>query len=98
MLEDRGVRACLVNARHMKNVPGRRTDWHECQWIQCLDFQNRPIATIARAASEVPRGSGVGVPTKPIVLPGSTKKPTIWPLSLIPLTVVAVDPGGSTER
>jgi hypothetical protein len=20
----------------MKNVPGRRTDWHECQWIQYL--------------------------------------------------------------
>ena len=37
MLEDRGVRACLVNARHMKNVPGRRTDWHECQWIQYLN-------------------------------------------------------------
>ena len=27
---------CLVNARHMKNVPGRRTDWHECQWLQFL--------------------------------------------------------------
>jgi len=26
----------LVNARHMKNVPGRRTDWHECQWLQFL--------------------------------------------------------------
>jgi transposase len=36
ILEDRGVRACLVNARHMKNVPGRRTDWHECQWLQYL--------------------------------------------------------------
>jgi transposase len=36
LLEDRGVRACLVNARHMKNVPGRRTDWHECQWLQYL--------------------------------------------------------------
>lgn len=36
MLEDRGIRVCLVNARHMKNVPGRRTDWHECQWIQYL--------------------------------------------------------------
>jgi transposase len=36
MLEDRGVLACLVNARHMKNVPGRRTDWHECQWLQYL--------------------------------------------------------------
>ena len=25
-----------MNARHMKNVPGRGTDWHECQWIQFL--------------------------------------------------------------
>jgi hypothetical protein len=36
ILEQRGVRPCLVNARHMKNVPGRRTDWHECQWLQFL--------------------------------------------------------------
>jgi len=25
ILEQRGIRPCLVNARHMKNVPGRRT-------------------------------------------------------------------------
>ena len=36
MLEQRGIRPCLTNARHMKNVPGRRTDWHECQWLQFL--------------------------------------------------------------
>ena len=36
ILESRGLTACLVNARHMKNVPGRRTDWHECQWLQYL--------------------------------------------------------------
>lgn len=36
ILDQRGLRPCLVNARHMKNVPGRRTDWHECQWIQFL--------------------------------------------------------------
>jgi transposase len=36
ILEDHGIRPCLVNARHMKNVPGRRTDWHECQWLQYL--------------------------------------------------------------
>ena len=36
ILEQRGIRPCLVNARHMKNVPGRRTDWHECQWLQFL--------------------------------------------------------------
>src|ERR1017187_9690543 len=28
--------SALVNARNMKNVPGRRTDWHECQWLQFL--------------------------------------------------------------
>jgi hypothetical protein len=36
ILERRGLQPCVVNARHMKNVPGRRTDWHECQWIQFL--------------------------------------------------------------
>jgi transposase len=36
VLEQHGVRPCLVNARGMKNVPGRRTDWHECQWLQFL--------------------------------------------------------------
>ena len=30
------VRIIQVNARGMKNVPGRRTDWHECQWLQFL--------------------------------------------------------------
>ena len=39
ILEQRGIRPCLVNARHMKNVPGRRTDWHECQWLQFLHTQ-----------------------------------------------------------
>ena len=34
ILEQHGVKPCLVDARHMRNVPGRRTDWHECQWIQ----------------------------------------------------------------
>jgi len=36
ILEQPGIRPCLVNARHMKNVPGRRTDWHDCQWLQFL--------------------------------------------------------------
>ena len=36
ILESHGLKPCLVNARHMKNVPGRRTDWHECQWLQYL--------------------------------------------------------------
>ena len=36
LLAEYQVTPCLVNARHMKNVPGRRTDWHECQWLQYL--------------------------------------------------------------
>jgi transposase len=36
VLEAHGITPCLTNARHMKNVPGRRTDWHECQWLQYL--------------------------------------------------------------
>jgi hypothetical protein len=34
VLERHGIKPCLVDARGMKNLPGRRTDWHECQWIQ----------------------------------------------------------------
>lgn len=36
VLEQHGIKACLVNPRNMKNVPGKRTDFHECQWIQHL--------------------------------------------------------------
>ena len=36
VLDRRGLRPQLVDARHMKNVPGRRTDWQECQWLQYL--------------------------------------------------------------
>ena len=36
MLEEHGIQPCLVNPRNMKNVPGKRTDFHECQWIQHL--------------------------------------------------------------
>jgi transposase len=36
VVEKHEVKPCLVDARGMKNVPGRRTDWHECQWLQFL--------------------------------------------------------------
>ena len=36
ILESRGFEVCLVNARHVKNVPGRRTDVCDCQWLQFL--------------------------------------------------------------
>lgn len=36
LLEARGFQVYLVNARHLKNVPGRKTDVLDCQWIQQL--------------------------------------------------------------
>ena len=36
ILEARGFEVCLVNARHVKNVPGRKSDVMDCQWIQQL--------------------------------------------------------------
>jgi transposase len=36
ILEARGIRPCLVNAQHVKNVPGRKTDVADCQWLQYL--------------------------------------------------------------
>jgi transposase len=36
ILERRGFEVCLVNARYYQNVPGRRTDVSDCQWLQYL--------------------------------------------------------------
>ena len=36
ILEARGLEVCLVNAQHVKNVPGRKTDVSDCQWLQYL--------------------------------------------------------------
>src|SRR4051795_10286361 len=36
ILEERNFHVHLVNAHHVKNVPGRKTDVSDCQWIQYL--------------------------------------------------------------
>lgn len=36
VLESYGFEIVLVNARHVKNVPGRKTDVQDCQWLQYL--------------------------------------------------------------
>jgi transposase len=36
ILEARGFRVCLVNAHHVKHVPGRKSAVKDCQWIQPL--------------------------------------------------------------
>jgi len=53
ILEARGLAVVLVNARHVKNVPGRKTDVVDCQWLQELHSVGllrgsfRPPAAIA---------------------------------------------------
>ena len=53
ILEERGFEVVLVNAHHVKNVPGRKTDVVDCQWIQelhsfgLLRGSFRPSAEIA---------------------------------------------------
>jgi transposase len=36
VLESRGLEVKLVNAHHVKTVPGRKTDVLDCQWLQQL--------------------------------------------------------------
>lgn len=53
ILEGRGFEVVLINSRHIKNVPGRKTDVLDCQWIQELHSVGllrgsfRPAAEIA---------------------------------------------------
>ena len=54
LLEARGVRPVLVNAHQLHNVPGRKTDFKDCQWLQLLHSRGllrgsfRPGEAIAR--------------------------------------------------
>lgn len=56
-LEAAGIEVILVNARHLKNVPGRKTDVKDCQWIQQLHSYGllqgsfRPTQDICRVRS-----------------------------------------------
>ena len=36
VLSDDKFEVCLVKARHFKNVPGKKTDVEDCQWLQFL--------------------------------------------------------------
>ena len=36
ILEDAGIQVCLVNARHVKGVPGKKTDVCDAAWLQQL--------------------------------------------------------------
>jgi transposase len=36
MLEEAGISICLVNGAHARNVPGRKSDVADCQWLRQL--------------------------------------------------------------
>lgn len=57
MLEARGIEPVLVNARHVRNVPGRKSDVTDCEWLQELHSVGllrgsfRPTAEVAALRS-----------------------------------------------
>lgn len=57
ILEARGLEVLLVNARHVKNVPGRKSDVTDCEWLRelhsvgLLKGSFRPTAEIAALRS-----------------------------------------------
>ena len=57
ILEARGMEVSLVNGRHVKNVPGRKSDVSDCEWLQELHSVGllrgsfRPTAEIAALRS-----------------------------------------------
>ena len=65
LLEQAGIVPYLVNARHIKTVPGRKTDWNDAQWLQKLhalgllqgsfrpDAEIRTLRTLARYRAEL---------------------------------------------
>src|SRR5436305_1624700 len=49
VLEQAGLEVAVVNARATKNLPGRKSDVQECQWVRKLDLYG-----LLRAAFQVP--------------------------------------------
>ena len=66
IFEQHGLEVYLVNAQHTKNVPGRKSDVQECQWLLKLhafgllnnSFQPTDEIRIARTVVAAPRQSG----------------------------------------
>lgn len=65
LLEQGGIQPYLVNARHVKTVPGRKSDWNDAQWLQKLhglgllhasfrpDAEMRILRTLLRHRAEL---------------------------------------------
>ena len=57
-LEDRGIDVRLVNARHVKGVPGKKTDVCDAQWLQQLHAAPLDLDLLGEAVARV-RDAGV---------------------------------------
>jgi len=67
LLEQAGITCYLVNAQHVKTVPGRKSDWNDAQWRQKLhmlgllrasfrpDAEIRSLRVLARHRAELIR-------------------------------------------
>src|SRR6266545_4282144 len=67
LLEQAGITCYLVNAGHVKTVPGRKSDWNDAQWLQKLhmlgllrasfrpDAEIRSLRLLARHRAELIR-------------------------------------------
>jgi transposase len=58
ILEARGFEVVLVNARHVKNVPGRKSDVTDCEWLRELHSVG-----LLRGSSDPKRSSLPSAPT-----------------------------------
>ena len=53
ILDARGFHVILVNARHVKNVPGRKSDVSDCEWLRDLHIARPPARELSAAADDI---------------------------------------------
>ncbi len=63
VLEQRGLKVWLVDARQMKYVPGRKSDVQDCQWLQKL-MSLGLLRAAWRPGGDGVRGAGRGAPAR----------------------------------
>ncbi|MBZ5652927.1 MAG: transposase [Acidobacteriia bacterium] len=81
ILEARGFKVLLVNAHHVKKVPGRKSDVSDCQWLQYLHsvgLLRGSFRTMRRSARRTKCRIAI------VWKPGSGNKPASSDYSLLP--------------
>src|SRR5574341_1487955 len=62
LLESRKFEVCLVNARHVKHVPGRKSDVQDCQWLQVPPLRRPPPGLLPPAGDGLRRAVSLAAP------------------------------------